>query len=50
MEDYDRAIAAIENALRHNPRSVQALSAIAGVYRSIDQFDKVSDETVLLIS
>lgn len=41
MEDYDRAIAAYESALRHNPYSIPAMSAIAGVYRTLDRFSKV---------
>lgn len=41
MEDYDRAIAGYESALRHNPYSVPAMSAIAGVHRTLDRFEKV---------
>lgn len=43
MEDYERAIAAYESALRHHPYSVPAMSAIAGVHRTLDRFEKVSD-------
>lgn len=40
MEDSDRAISAYENALRFNPYSVPAISAIAGVHRGMDRFGK----------
>lgn len=43
MEDFDRAIGAYESALRHNPYSVPAISAIAGVHRSLDRFSKAVD-------
>lgn len=41
MEDYERALAGYESALRHNPYSVPAMSAIAGVHRTLDRFEKV---------
>jgi tetratricopeptide (TPR) repeat protein len=41
MEDYERAIAAYESSLRHNPYSVPAMNAIAGVHRTMDRFEKV---------
>ena len=43
MEDYERAIAAYESSLRHNPYSVPAMNAIAGVHRTMDRFEKVSN-------
>lgn len=43
MEDYERAIAAYDSALRHNPYSVPAMSAIAGVHRTLDRFEKAVD-------
>jgi tetratricopeptide (TPR) repeat protein len=49
MEDYERAIAAYESALRHNPYSVPAMNAIAGVHRTMDRFEKVRNlETLML--
>ncbi|KAK9473741.1 glucose repression mediator protein [Dipodascopsis tothii] len=36
--DHERAIAAYESALRHNPYSTQAMSAIANILRSKEQF------------
>ncbi|GAC97727.1 hypothetical protein PHSY_005314 [Pseudozyma hubeiensis SY62] len=43
MEDYDRALSAYEAALRHDLYSVPALSAIAGVHRTLDNFEKAVD-------
>lgn len=43
MEDYERAIAAYDSALRHNPYSVPAMNAIAGVHRTMDRFEKAVD-------
>jgi len=40
MQDQDRAMAAFENALRHNPNSVLGLNAVASIARSRDNFDK----------
>ncbi|WFD29156.1 glucose repression mediator protein [Malassezia sp. CBS 17886] len=39
MEDPNRALAAYDSALLHNPYSVAALNAMASVYRSMDHFD-----------
>lgn len=41
MTDYDRAASCYEQALRHNPYSVQALSQIASLCRGREQFSKV---------
>lgn len=49
MEDYERAIAAYESSLRHNPYSVPAMNAIAGVHRTMDRFEKVSDYDTLFL-
>ncbi|KAI9143845.1 hypothetical protein BKA69DRAFT_1109074 [Paraphysoderma sedebokerense] len=43
MNDSDRALAAYSSALKHNPYSVQTLSAIAFIYRGKDQFPKAVD-------
>lgn len=43
MEDYERAIAAYDSALRHNPFSIPAMNAIAGVHRTMDRFEKAVD-------
>lgn len=40
MQDQDRALAAFENALRHNPNSVIGLNAVASIARARDNFDK----------
>lgn len=40
MQDTDRAMSAFENALRHNPNSVIALTSAANIARNKDQFDK----------
>lgn len=40
MQDQDRAMAAFENALRHNPNSILGLNAVASIARSRDNFDK----------
>lgn len=40
MQDQDRANAAFENALRHNPNSILGLNAVASIARSRDDFDK----------
>ncbi|ORY25162.1 hypothetical protein BCR39DRAFT_471711 [Naematelia encephala] len=40
MNDQDRALAAFENALRHNPTSILGLNAVASIARSRDNFDK----------
>lgn len=41
MTDSSRALAFYKWALKHNPRSVDALSRIASLYRHQEQFDKV---------
>lgn len=38
MGDHDRAIHAFEAVLRHNPYSIPAMSAIANIFRSKEQF------------
>ncbi|WFD33354.1 glucose repression mediator protein [Malassezia cuniculi] len=43
MEDYQRALAAYDSALFHNPYSVAALSAMASVYRALDHFEAAVD-------
>lgn len=40
MQDTDRAMSAFENALRHNPSSIIALTSAANIARNKDQFDK----------
>ncbi|CAG8557301.1 15525_t:CDS:10 [Acaulospora colombiana] len=40
MQDYDRAMAAYEAALRHNSYSIAALSSIAALYRGREQFPR----------
>jgi hypothetical protein len=42
MTDYDRASNCYEQALRHNPYSIQALSQIASLCRGREHFQKVS--------
>ncbi|RKP01410.1 hypothetical protein CXG81DRAFT_12034, partial [Caulochytrium protostelioides] len=43
MNDADHALSAYENALRHNPDSIPALTQIASLYRSREQYDKAID-------
>ncbi|KAJ1765940.1 glucose repression mediator protein [Coemansia sp. RSA 2526] len=40
MGEHDRALAAYDNALRHNPYSQPALTQIANIHRSREEFDK----------
>lgn len=40
MGDFDRAVAAYDTSLRHNPYSVPTLRAIANLYRSREKFSK----------
>ncbi|KAJ2676819.1 glucose repression mediator protein [Coemansia spiralis] len=40
MNESERALAAYENALRHNPYSQAALSQIANIYRGREDFEK----------
>ncbi|KAJ1750279.1 glucose repression mediator protein [Coemansia sp. RSA 1821] len=40
MNEPERALAAYDNALRHNPYSQTALTQIANIYRSREEFDK----------
>jgi hypothetical protein len=42
LNDTDRANSAYENALRHNPLSVSALTQVAGIARVKEDFHKVS--------
>ena len=41
LNDTDRANSAYENALRHNPMSVSALTQVAGIARAKEDFHKV---------
>ena len=41
MGEHDRALEAYENALRHNPYSVKALTQVASLCRIREQFPKV---------
>lgn len=41
MKEQDKAAVAFDHALRHNPHSVMALTAAAGIARARDHFDKV---------
>ena len=50
MTDYDRAGNCYEQALRHNPYSVQALSQIASLCRGREQFSKVKKKRSPFIS
>lgn len=43
VSDPDRAIAAYESALRHNAYSVVALSQIAAIYRSREEFKMAAE-------
>lgn len=40
MQDTDRAMSSFDNALRHNPNSIIALTSAANIARNKDQFDK----------
>jgi len=42
LSDLDRAQAAYEHALRHNPASISALTQVAGIARAKDDFGKVN--------
>lgn len=42
MSDYDKAITCYEAALRYDPYSGTALKQIASLYRTREQFEKVS--------
>jgi glucose repression mediator protein len=48
LNDTDRANSAYENALRHNPLSVSALTQVAGIARVKEDFHKVSSSRNLL--
>ncbi len=52
LSDTDRALAAYENALRHNPMSVSALTQVGGIARGKEDFGKAIDfyQRVLNIS
>ncbi len=41
LSDTDRALTAYENALRHNPASVSALTQVGGIARGKEDFAKV---------
>lgn len=43
LQDSDRALNAYENALRHNPISVSALTQVAGIARGREEFGKAID-------
>jgi glucose repression mediator protein len=43
LSDTTRALVAYENALRHNPMSVSALTQVAGIARSKEEFPKAID-------
>ena len=43
MGNSEEAIASYEHALRHNPRSIPAMSAISGILRHQEQFHKAVD-------
>jgi hypothetical protein len=49
MHDYDKAIQAYENVLRHNPANVKALTQIASIFRLREQYNKVSTSQLLLL-
>ncbi|KAJ2473741.1 glucose repression mediator protein [Coemansia sp. RSA 2322] len=40
MGEFDRALVAYDNALRHNPYSQAALTQIANIYRGREEFEK----------
>lgn len=42
MNDPERAIAAYESALRHNPYSEQTLTLVATLCRSVEKYSKAS--------
>ena len=42
MGDTDRALSAYENALRHNPHSMEGLTQVAGIARIRENYSKVS--------
>ncbi|CED83936.1 FOG: TPR repeat [Phaffia rhodozyma] len=52
LSDLDRALAAYEHALRHNPMSISALTQVAGIARAKDDFVKAIEffQRVLNIS
>ncbi|KAJ1724776.1 glucose repression mediator protein [Coemansia erecta] len=43
MSEPERALAAYDSALRHNPYSQPALTQIANIYRAREEFDKAVD-------
>jgi glucose repression mediator protein len=47
LGDTDRADAAYEHALRHNPGSVSALTQVAGMARVKEDFHRVSSSQSL---
>ncbi|KAJ1912737.1 glucose repression mediator protein [Tieghemiomyces parasiticus] len=50
FEEPDQALKSYENALRHNPNSVPALTQIAALYRARDDFAKAVDYFQRIIS
>jgi tetratricopeptide (TPR) repeat protein len=42
MNDLDRALAAYEHAIRHNPHSIAGLNNIAGIARSRENYSMAS--------
>lgn len=50
MADWERAMASYESALKHNPYSINALSHIASLCRSREQFAKVWDKQDIIVS
>lgn len=40
MNDFDKALYAYENTLRHNPYNCKALEKIGALYRAKGQFNK----------
>lgn len=42
MNDQERAVAAYESALRHNPYSEHTLTLVATLCRSMEKYPKVS--------
>lgn len=43
MGDFERAVAAYDTSLRHNPYSIPTLKAIANLYRGREMFSKAVD-------
>jgi hypothetical protein len=43
VNDPEKALISYENVLKHNDLNIHALSKIASIYRSKDQFNKVKN-------